>query len=244
MGALDGKTALVTGGSSGIGRAAAVRLAAEGAHVLVTGRRQEQLDRVASEIGTATAVAADVSVAADVDRLYDAVRERGRGLDVLFANAGVNHLATLEETTEEDHDRIFDVNVKGLLLTVRGALGLLNEGASVIVTGSTASVERSASNGTYSAAKAAVTAYATAWAKELGPRGIRVNVLTPGPVDTAMFDDVFAERADEMKAVIGGGLPAGRIGRPDELAAAVAFLASAQSSFVYGADLVVAGGTA
>jgi len=242
MGLLEGKTAVVTGGSAGIGLASAKRLAAEGAHVFIMGRRQEELDAAAAAIGDATPVAGDVSVAADVDRLYDQVRDRGQGLDVVFANAGVNHIATLDATTEEAHDRIFDVNVKGVYLTVQKALPLLNEGASVILAGSTASVNGIASMGAYGASKAAVRSYARTWSNELSSRGVRVNAITPGPTDTPMFEDVFGERADEMKTTIGAELPAKRVGDPAELAAAVAFLASPQSSFVYGANLVVDGG--
>ncbi|MFC5061870.1 SDR family NAD(P)-dependent oxidoreductase [Actinomycetospora atypica] len=242
MGLLEGRTAVVTGGSTGIGLAAAQRLAAEGAHVFVVGRREPELEKAVAAIGDATAVVGDVSVAADVERLYEQVRARGKGLDVVFANAGVNHLATLEEVTEEDHDRVFAVNVKGVLLTVQKALPLLNEGASVILASSTAAQNGAAGMGDYGASKAAVRAYARAWTNELRGRGVRVNVISPGPVDTPMFEDVFGERADEMKAAIGAAIPAERVAHPEELAAAVAFLASSQSSFVHGVEIVVDGG--
>jgi len=244
MGLLEGRTAAVTGGSTGIGLAAARSFAAEGAHVFVTGRRPEKLEKAVAAIGGdahATAVPGDVSIAADVDRLYERVRERGLGLDVLFANAGVNHLATLEELTEEAHDRVFATNVKGVVLTVQKALPLLNDGASVILTSSTAATNGMAGLGAYGASKAAVRAYARTWTNELRGRGIRVNAISPGPTDTPMFD-ILGEDAREMKAAIAAGLPAQRLADPDELAAAVTFLASPRSSFVYGADIVVDGG--
>ena len=241
MGLLEGKTAVVTGGSTGIGLAAAQRFAEEGAHVFVTGRRVEELEKAVAAIGDATAVPGDVSVAADVDRLYQQVRERGQGLDVLFANAGISHVATLEELSEEAHDRVFGINVKGTVLTVQKALPLLNVGASVILTSSTASRNGMAGLGAYGASKAAVRAYARTWTNELRGRGIRVNAISPGPTDTPLFD-VLGERADEMKAAIAAALPAERFAAPEEIAAAVTFLASNQSSFVHGADIVVDGG--
>ncbi|SNQ50098.1 putative oxidoreductase [Frankia canadensis] len=242
MGQFDGKIAVVTGGNAGIGLATAKRLAAHGAHVFITGRREAELDKAAAEIGNATAVAGDVSVAADVDRLYERVRERGDGLDVVFANAGINPLASLEELTEETHDAIFDVNVKGVFLTVRKALPLLNDGASIVLTGSTAGSGGAAGMSAYGASKAAVRAYARAWTSELAPRGIRVNVVSPGPVATPLWDTAFGDRAEEMITSVAAGIPARRPGDPGEVAAVVAFLASSQSSFVYGANVYVDGG--
>jgi NAD(P)-dependent dehydrogenase (short-subunit alcohol dehydrogenase family) len=242
MGLLEGKTAVVTGASSGIGLTSARRFAQEGAHVFITGRRASELEAAARAIGGATAVVGDVSVAADVDRLYDRVREHGRGVDVVFANAAINHIANLDELTEEAHDKVFDINVKGVFFTVQKALPLLNDGASVILAGSTASVNGAAGMSAYGASKAAVRAYARTWSNELAGRGIRVNAITPGATDTPMFEDVFGDRADEMRSTIATTLPAGRIGDPAELASAVLFLASSQSSFVYGANLVVDGG--
>ncbi|MFB8352822.1 SDR family NAD(P)-dependent oxidoreductase [Streptomyces niveus] len=242
MGQLEGRTAVVTGGSTGIGLAAAQRLAAEGAHVFITGRRETELQKAVAAVGNATAVSGDVSVAADVDRLYERVREHGRGLDVLFANAGINHIAPLAELTEDIHDAVFDINVKGAFLTVRKALPLLNDGASVILTSSTAAEGGAAGMSAYGASKAAVRAYARAWADELGGRGVRVNVISPGPVNTPMWDAAFGDRAEEMKKTVAAGLPPGRVADPDEIAAAVAFLASSESSFVYGANLYVDGG--
>jgi NAD(P)-dependent dehydrogenase (short-subunit alcohol dehydrogenase family) len=238
---LEGKTAVVTGGSTGIGLATAKRLAAEGAHVFITGRREPELEKAVAAVGNATAVPGDVSVAADVECLYRHVREHGRGLDVLFANAGVNHLATLDELTEDIHDAVFDTNVKGTFLTVQKALPLLNDGASVILTASTAAEGGAAGMSAYGASKAAVRAYARAWAGELGSR-VRVNVISPGPVSTPMWDDAFGDRAGEMMATVAAGLPSKRVAHPDEIAAAVTFLASPESSFVYGANLYVDGG--
>jgi NAD(P)-dependent dehydrogenase (short-subunit alcohol dehydrogenase family) len=242
MAQLNGKIALVTGGSAGIGLATAKRLAAEGAHVFVTGRGEAALEKAVIDIGDATAVVGDVSVAADVDRVYDRIREHGRGLDVVFANAAVNKLATLAELTEADHDTVFDTNVKGTVLTVQKALPLLNRGAAVVLASSTSAGSGAERFGAYGASKAAVRAYGRTWANELAGRGIRVNVVTPGPTDTSMFEDVFDERADEMRTLLGSGLPAGRIATPDEIASAVLFLASPQSSFAYGTDLQVDGG--
>jgi NAD(P)-dependent dehydrogenase (short-subunit alcohol dehydrogenase family) len=242
MGQFDGKTAVVTGGNAGIGLATAKRLAAEGAHVFITGRREAELKRAAVEIGNATAVPGDVSVAADVERLYQRVQERGRGLDVLFANAGINVLVPLVDLTEEMHDAVFDINVKGTFFTVQKALPLLNAGASVILTGSTAAEGGAAGMSAYGASKAAVHAYARAWTSELSPRGIRVNVVSPGPVDTPLWDAAFGDRREEMITTVAAGIPAQRPGSPDEIAAAVTFLASSQSSFVYGANLYVDGG--
>ncbi|MFF0226367.1 SDR family NAD(P)-dependent oxidoreductase [Streptomyces sp. NPDC004629] len=242
MGQLEGKTAVVTGGSAGIGLATAKRLAAEGAHVFITGRRETELEKAVAAIGNATAVSGDVSVAADMDRLYERVREHGQGLDVVFANAGINHIATLDQLTEEAHDALFDTNVKGTFLTVQKALPLLNDHASVILTSSTAAEGGAAGMSAYGASKAAVRAYARAWADELGSRGIRVNVVSPGPVNTSLWDKAFGDRAEEMMETVAAGLPSKRVGDPDEIAAAVTFLASSESSFVYGANLYVDGG--
>jgi NAD(P)-dependent dehydrogenase (short-subunit alcohol dehydrogenase family) len=243
MGQLDGKTALVTGGGSGIGLATAVRLADEGAHVFVTGRRTAQLDAAVESIGAtrATPVAADISDLADLDRLYDAVRARGRGLDVLFANAGTGAFATLEQTTEEHVDQIFGVNVRGTVFTVQKALPLLNDGASVILNSSVRADDGQEAFGTYAATKAAIRSYARTWANELKGRNIRVNAVSPGTIDTPGLDGVVAS-VDGDKAQFVAGTPLGRIGRPEEVAAAVAFLASEQSSFVLGANLYVDGG--
>ncbi|MEU0282289.1 SDR family oxidoreductase [Streptomyces sp. NPDC006195] len=245
MGTLEGKTAVVTGGGTrGIGRATAARLAAEGAHVFITGRREAELKEAVESIGSAvTAVPGDITDPADLDQLYDTVRERGRGLDVLFANAATASFATLEQITGEDFDRIFAVNVKGTLLTVQKALPLLNDGASVILNASTAADRGTPAFGAYAASKAAVRSFARTWANELNSRGIRVNAISPGPIDTSGITELVGEEnAAAFKADVGSKVAIGRIGRPEEVAAAVAFLASAESSYMMGANLYVDGG--
>ncbi|MFE2138086.1 SDR family NAD(P)-dependent oxidoreductase, partial [Streptomyces sp. NPDC059466] len=185
MGQLTGKVALVTGGTTGIGLAAAKRFAAEGAQVYVTGRRKPELDAAVQDIGSgAVGVQGDIADLADLDRLYATVEQDGRRIDVLFANAGGGEFARLEEVTEEHFDQTFGVNVRGLLFTVQKALPLLNEGASVIVPGSTAAASGAEAFGVYAATKAAVRSLARTWANELKGRGIRVNVIVPGPIDT------------------------------------------------------------
>ncbi|MGP2435833.1 SDR family NAD(P)-dependent oxidoreductase [Streptomyces sp. JW3] len=244
-GQLAGRTAVVTGGGTGIGLATAVRLADEGAHVFVTGRRETELDAAVAAIGPAraTAVPGDITDLADLDRLYAAVRARGRGLDVLFANAGVGSFATLEQTTEEHVDRIFGINVRGTLFTVQKALPLLNDDASVILNSSVRAGDGVAAFGAYAASKAAIRSFTRTWANELKDRGIRVNAVSPGSIDTPGLDDVAG---DEDPAVVKErfttGIPLGRIGRPEEVANAVAFLASGQSAFITGANLYVDGG--
>ncbi|WP_150252385.1 SDR family NAD(P)-dependent oxidoreductase [Nocardiopsis deserti] len=242
---LQDKTAVVTGGGTrGIGRATAARLAAEGAHVFITGRREAELDEAAEVIGSAvTAVPGDITDPADLDRLYAMVRERGRGLDVLFANAATASFATLEQTTEEEYDRIFDVNVKGTLRTVQKALPLLNDGASVILNASTTVDRGTAAFGAYAASKAAIRSFARTWANELKDRGIRVNAISPGPIDTSGITELAGEQnAAAFREGLVADVPIGRMGRPEEVAATVAFLASADSSFLLGANLYVDGG--
>ncbi|OON82209.1 SDR family NAD(P)-dependent oxidoreductase [Streptomyces tsukubensis] len=257
MGQLEGRTAVVTGASAGIGLATAVRLAAEGAHVFITGRRKAELDAAVETIGpdAATAVAGDVADLDDLDRLYDAVRARGRGLDVVFANAAAASFATLEQITEEHFDRTFGVNVRGTVFTVRKALPLLNDGASVILMSSVRADDGVEAFGTYAASKAAIRSYARTWANELKGRNIRVNAISPGTIDTPGLDAVAdtsgasgtsdasdASDASVIKSRFAAGVPLGRIGRPEEVANAVAFLASGESSFFLGANLYVDGG--
>ncbi|MFE6038937.1 SDR family oxidoreductase [Streptomyces sp. NPDC056452] len=244
MGLLEGKTALVTGGSSGIGLASAVRLAAEGAHVFITGRRKTELDAAVGTIGSATAVIGDIADLADLDRVYEAVRDRGQGLDVLFANASVAAFAPLEQITEEHFDALFGINVRGTLFTVQKALPLLNDGASVILNGSTNVDVGAETFGVYAASKAATRSFARTWANELKGRGIRVNAVTPGPTDTPGLSGLApdAEQAAGLRQHLAAQVPLGRLARPEEIAAAVAFLASEQSSFITGSSLYVDGG--
>ena len=244
MGQLEGKTAVVTGGGTGIGLATAVRLAAEGAHVFITGRRRTVLDAAVETIGRerATAVVGDISDLADLDLLYDTVRARGRGLDVLFANAATASFATLEQVTEEHFDETFGVNVRGTLFTVRKALPLLNDGASVILNASVRADDGVVAFGTYAASKAAIRSFARTWANELKDRGIRVNAISPGTIDTPGLDAVVAGDTSVTKERFAAQVPLGRIGHPDDVANVVAFLASEQSGFILGANLYVDGG--
>lgn len=247
MGKLQDRTAVITGGNSGIGLATATRFADEGAFVYVVGRRQIELDRAVQAIGShARAVQADVTNMADLERLYAIVeRERG-GLDVLFANAGAIEQRALEAITPEHYDRTFDVNVKGLIFTVQKMLPLMRAGGSVILTGSVAGVKGLAAHDAYSAAKAAVRSLARTWTAEWKGRAIRVNVISPGAIDTPIIDAQAAtpEQADVLRATFAAATPLGRIGRAEEVAAAALFLASDDSSFVAGIDLFVDGGLA
>ncbi|MER5917764.1 glucose 1-dehydrogenase [Streptomyces sp. NPDC001982] len=245
MGQLDGKTAIVTGGTSGIGLATAQRFAAEGAHVFVTGRRKEALEAAVAKIGSnATGVRGDVADLADLDRLYETVEQQGRRVDVLFANAGGGGFSTLEQVTEQHFDETFGTNVRGMLFTVQKALPLLNDRASIILTGSNAATLGNEAFGVYAASKAAVRSFARTWANELRGRAIRVNTISPGTIDTPGIDGLVPDReqADQLKSYMASTIPLARIGRPEEIADAALFLASDQSTFVTGIELFVDGG--
>jgi NAD(P)-dependent dehydrogenase (short-subunit alcohol dehydrogenase family) len=238
---LEGKVAVITGGSTGIGLATAKRFVQEGAYVFITGRRQAELDAAVKEIGSnVTAVQGDVSNQGDLDRLYETVKAKKGHLDVVFANAGYGEFQSFGEVTEAHFDKIFNINVRGLLFTVQKALPLLKDGGSIILTGSIAGIKGYASFGVYNASKAAVRSFARTWTTDLKARKIRVNVISPGPIDTPLL----AEAPAEAKEFFVSQVPLGRIGESDEIAGAAVFFASSDSSFVTGAELFVDGGMA
>jgi len=234
------KTAVITGGTTGIGLATAQLFVGEGAYVFITGRRQKELDAAVREIGTnVTAVQGDVSNLSDLDRLYETVKARGR-IDVVFANAGVVGFAPLGTTTEEHFDKIFNINVKGTLFTVQKALPLLNDGGSIILTSSVAGSKGTPGSGVYGASKAAIRTLVRVWTSELRERRIRANVISPGPIDTP----ATAGGPPESFAKLVATIPMGRVGRAEEVAKAALFLACDDSSFVTGIELFVDGGRA
>jgi NAD(P)-dependent dehydrogenase (short-subunit alcohol dehydrogenase family) len=247
MAKLEGKTALVTGGSSGIGLATAKRFVNEGAYVFITGRREPELAAAVKEIGrNITAVRGDVSNLDDLDRLFAQIkREKGR-LDIVFANAGVAKYAPLGTITEEHYESIFNINVKGLLFTVQKALPLLPEGASIILNASIVASKGLPANSVYSATKAAVRSFARTWATDLKERRIRVNAVSPGATDTPGLNDLWTstEAGQQRLKMLSNTVPLGRLGRPDEIARAVVFLASDDSSYITGSELFVDGGFA
>lgn len=243
---LANKIALVTGGSSGIGLASAQVLAEQGAKVYITGRRQEELDAAVALIGpAATGIRADASVLSELDNVFATIASESGRLDVLFANAGGGDMLPLGEITEAHFDRIFGTNVRGLLFTVQKALPLLSNGASVILTGSTAAVKGTASFSVYSASKAAVRSLARSWALDLKDRGIRINVVSPGPVRTPGLGGLVPEEHRQgLFDTLAEGVPLGRLGEPQEIGKTVAFLASDDASFINAAEIYVDGGLA
>ena len=247
MGRLEGKIALVTGGNSGIGLATAKRFVKEGAYIFVTGRRDRELAAAVKEIGkNVTGVQGDVSNLGDLDRLFAQIkREKGR-LDIVFANAGVAKNAAFGKITEEHYDSIFDINVKGLLFTVQKALPLLPDGASIILNASIVGSKGLSSNSVYSATKAAVRSFARTWTTDLRHRRIRVNAISPGFIDTPGLSELLAssETGEQGRKMIASVVPLGRFGTPDEIAKAVVFLASDDSSYVTGTELFVDAGFA
>jgi len=245
---LKDKVAVITGGNSGIGLATAQRFVAEGAYVFITGRRQSELDAAVKQIGgnNISGVQGDVSNMADLDRLYATVKEQKGSIDILFANAGVVELASLGTITEAHFDKIFSVNVKGFLFTVQKALPLFHEGGSIILNASSATSKGFEAFSVYNATKAAVRSFALSWTVDLKHRKIRINAISPGPIDTPIFysSTLTEEEVNQIKASLVIAVPIGRMGSPDEIAKAVLFLASDDSSYITGIELCVDGGMA
>ena len=246
MGRLEGKTAVITGGTTGIGLASAKRFAAEGAFVYIFGRRQAELDEAVKAIGAgAKGIQGDISKPEDLDRLFATVSADKGTIDVLFANAGLGNLAPLGAITAEQFDQVFDVNVKGTLFTVQKALPLLKAGSSIILTGSTTGTKGTAAFSVYSASKAAIRNFARSWAVDLKGTGIRVNVLVPGPTETpGLMQAASTGMQDVLVAGMIDQTPVGRLGDPSETAAVALFLASDDSSFMTGGEVFVDGGLA
>src|SRR6202522_803552 len=241
MGKLEGKVAVITGGSSGMALASARLFVEEGAYVFITGRKQEQIDEAVKVIGrNVTGVQGDAANLDDLDRLFDIVkREKGK-IDVLFASAGIGEPVPLGEITEQHFDKTFDLNVRGTLFTVQKALPLFNDGGSIFMTGSNAAAKGFPGFSVYAASKLALRSFARTWVNELKDRKIRVNVLTPGTIDTPILDPLGPDTKEFFKSQI----PRGEMGRPEEIATVALFLASSDSSFVNGVELFVDGGTA
>ena len=247
MNKLEGKVAVVTGGSSGIGLATATQFVNEGAYVFITGRRKPELDVAAKEIGrNVTAIQGDVASLRDLDRIFAQINQEKGKLDIVFANAGVAKYAPLGTITEDFYDSIFDVNVKGLLFTVQKALPLLPDGASIILNASIVASKGLPANSVYIATKAAVRSFARTWTTDLKPRRIRVNAVSPGATDTPGLNELLAstETGQERLKAISTNVPLGRLGKPDEVAKAVVFLACGDSSYMTGTELFVDGGFA
>jgi len=243
---LTGKVAVITGATSGMALATAKLFVEEGAYVFITGRRQPQLDAAVKEIGTnVTAVQADSGKLADLDRLYETVKSKKGHVDILFASAGIGELdKPLGSVTEEGFDKTFNVNVRGTFFTVQKALPLMPDGSSIILNGSIAAVKGFPGTSVYSATKAAVRSFARTWTMDLKARKIRVNVISPGTIDTAAFDAVPPQLREQVKAQFVSIIPMGRIGQSNEIANTALFLASNDSSFITGIELFVDGGTA
>jgi NAD(P)-dependent dehydrogenase (short-subunit alcohol dehydrogenase family) len=245
MGKLNGKVALVTGGNSGIGLATAKQFAVEGAYVFISGRRESNLARAVQEIGeNVTSIQGDVSEPADLDRLFSQIKREKGHLDIVFANAGVARYGQLGEITEELYDSIFEINVKGVLFTVQKALPLLTDGASIILNASIVASKGLPANAIYSASKAAVRSFARTMSTDLKARQIRVNAVSPGPTDTPGFNElVNSSEVGQLRIkMLSSIIPLGRLGRPEEIAKAVTFLASDESSYITGIELFVDGG--
>lgn len=247
MGKLEGKIALITGGSSGIGLATAKQFVKEGAYVFITGRRDKELAAAVNDIGTnVTGVQGDVSNLGDLDRLFAQIKQEKGGLDIVFANAGVARFAALGTITEELYDKTFNINVKGVLFTVQKALPLLRDGSSIILNSSIVGSKGLPINSVYSATKAALRSFARTWTTDLKDRRIRVNAVSPGSIDTPGLSDLLAstETGQQRLQMISSLVPLGRLGTPEEIAKAVVFLASDDSSYVAGTELFVDGGFA
>jgi NAD(P)-dependent dehydrogenase (short-subunit alcohol dehydrogenase family) len=245
MGKLNGKVALVTGGNSGIGLATAKQFAVEGAYVFISGRRESNLARAVQEIGeNVTSIQGDVSEPADLDLLFSQIKKDKGRLDIVFANAGVARYGQLGEITEELYDSIFEINVKGVLFTVQKALPLLTDGASIILNASIVASKGLPANAIYSASKAAVRSFARTMSTDLKARQIRVNAVSPGPTDTPGFNELVnsSEVGQHRIKMLSSTIPLGRLGRPEEIAKAVTFLASDESSYITGIELFVDGG--
>ena len=244
-GKLEGRVAVITGGNSGIGLATAKQFVTEGAYVFITGRRQAELDAAVKEIGNnVTAVQGDVAKIADLDKLYDLVKMTTGRVDIVFANAGIAELAPLGEITEEHFDRIIGINVKGLVFTVQKALPLMPKGGSIILNASIVASKGLPAWSVYSATKAALRSFARTWTADLKGRRIRVNAISPGYIETPGLNGVLGPMAEQTKEMLSSGVPLGRFGTPDEIAKAVVYLASDDSSYMTGAELFVDGGVA
>jgi NAD(P)-dependent dehydrogenase (short-subunit alcohol dehydrogenase family) len=241
MGKLQGKVAVITGGTEGIGLATAQLFVKEGAYVVITGRRQKELDEAVTAIGNnATGVQGDVAKLADLDRLYQTVSKVKGRIDIIFANAGVGEFVPFPKVSEAHFDKLFNINVKGALFTVQKGLPLLNDGGSIILTGSVASVKGTPAFGVYAASKAAIRSFVRTWTTDLKDRHIRSNVVSPGPINTALTN---RQSADVIARIV-STVPMGRMGEPHEVAKAALYLASDDSSFVTGVELFVDGGRA